>query len=101
MKHDKLCLQCGTIGSTKRMMKGSILTELFLWIFFIVPGLIYTIWRHCTVYQGCRQCGSANVIPTDSPRARELGSGWFCTACGKRSEIGSKFCVGCGHAIEA
>ena len=68
----KLCLQCGSVGNTKRFMKGSVLTELFLWLFFLLPGLIYSIWRHSTVAQVCSKCGGPNVIPLDSPIARNL-----------------------------
>ena len=71
----KMCLQCGSIGNTKRFMKGSVLTELFLWLFFLLPGLIYSIWRHSTVAQVCSKCGSSNVIPLDSPVARNLQAG--------------------------
>jgi hypothetical protein len=68
----KMCLQCGVIGNTKRFMKGSVLTELILWLFFLLPGLIYSIWRHSTVAQVCTNCESPNVIPVDSPVARNL-----------------------------
>jgi hypothetical protein len=68
----KLCLQCGSIGETKRFMKGSVLTELILWLFFLLPGLIYSIWRHSTVAQVCPNCFSANVIPLDSPVAQNV-----------------------------
>jgi hypothetical protein len=52
-------------------MKGSILTELFLWLFFLIPGLIYSIWRHSSVVDGCSKCGSPAVIPLDSPFAKK------------------------------
>lgn len=68
---DKLCTACGTVGPTKRTMKGSILTELFLWLFFLLPGLIYSIWRHSSVVDGCSKCGSPTVIPLDSPFAKK------------------------------
>ena len=68
----KMCLQCGSIGDTKQFMRGSILTELILWLFFLLPGLIYSIWRHSTVAQVCSKCESPNVIPLDSPVARNL-----------------------------
>ena len=67
----KFCSQCGNVGYTKRIMKGSILTELFLWLFFLLPGLIYSIWRHASVVDGCAKCGSGNVIPLDSPFAKK------------------------------
>jgi hypothetical protein len=75
MAEQKLCTVCGTVGDTKRNMKGSILTELVLWLFFLLPGLIYTIWRHSTVAQVCRKCGSAAVIPVNSPVAQQTLAG--------------------------
>jgi hypothetical protein len=71
MAEQKLCTVCGTVGNTKRNMKGSILTELLLWCFFLLPGLIYSIWRHSTVAQVCRNCGSPAVIPLSSPVAQQ------------------------------
>jgi hypothetical protein len=75
MAEPKLCLQCGTIGTSGRSIKGSAFTELLLWLTFIVPGVIYTIWRHSTEQQVCRKCGSGEVIPMDSPVARAKVSG--------------------------
>lgn len=71
MAEQKLCTVCGTVGNTKRNMKGSIFTELLLWCFFLLPGLIYSIWRHSTVAQVCRNCGSPAVIPLSSPVAQQ------------------------------
>lgn len=71
MTQPLLCTACGSIGYTKRRMKGSILTEFLLWCFFLIPGLIYSIWRHSTVAQVCPSCGSSAVIPTDSPVAQQ------------------------------
>ncbi len=71
MTQPVLCTACGSIGYTKRRMKGSILTEFILWCFFLIPGLIYSIWRHSTVAQVCPSCGSSAVIPTDSPVAQQ------------------------------
>lgn len=72
MAEQKLCTVCGTVGNTKRDMKGSILTEFLLWCFFLLPGLIYSIWRHSTVAQVCRNCGSPAVIPLGSPVAQQV-----------------------------
>lgn len=71
MADQKLCTVCGAVGNTKRHMKGSLLTELFLGCFFLIPGLIYSIWRHTTVAQVCRNCGSPAVIPLSSPFAQQ------------------------------
>jgi hypothetical protein len=72
MAEQKLCTVCGTLGNTKRYMKGSILTELLLWCFVLIPGLIYSIWRHSTVAQVCGNCGSPAVIPLGSPVAQQV-----------------------------
>jgi hypothetical protein len=72
MADQKLCTVCGAIGTTKRNMKGSLFTELVLWFFFVLPGLIYSIWRHSTVAQVCRTCESAAVIPLNSPAAQQV-----------------------------
>lgn len=68
----QLCTTCGTIGPTKRLMKGSFVMELFLWMLFLIPGLIYSLWRLTTAHQGCRKCGGSNVIPLDSPVAQKF-----------------------------
>jgi hypothetical protein len=81
MAEQKLCTVCGAVGTTKRSMKGSLLTELLLWCFFLLPGLIYSIWRHSTVAQVCRNCGSPAVIPLGSPVAQQ-------TLAGRRTTTG-------------
>ena len=81
MAEQRLCTVCGAVGTTKRSMKGSLLTELLLWCFFLLPGLIYSIWRHSTVAQVCRNCGSPAVIPLGSPVAQQA-------LAGRRTTIG-------------
>lgn len=67
----KFCKVCGYVGATKRHMPGSIFIEIILWLCFIIPGLIYTIWRHSASKQVCKSCGSKEIIPTDSPIAKQ------------------------------
>jgi hypothetical protein len=72
MSKNKVCATCGTTGKTKVITKGSILIEIVLWLCFLIPGVIYSIWRHTTRVDGCRTCGSNELVPTDSPRGKEL-----------------------------
>jgi len=67
-----ICTVCGNIGNPKTMVKGSILTELFLWLFFILPGIFYSIWRLSTKSKVCSKCGSINLVPVESPVGIEL-----------------------------
>ena len=67
-----ICSNCGTLGKPKLITKGSLLIEIVLWLCFLIPGLIYTIWRHNTRTKGCRSCGAENLIPLDSPMGKKL-----------------------------
>lgn len=67
------CLNCGQRGYPKTFTKGSFIMELFLWLLFIIPGVIYSIWRLTTRHSGCPACQAPNMIPLDSPRAIQAG----------------------------
>lgn len=75
MAKQYLCTSCLTKGDPKTVAKGSILVEFGMWCFFIVPGIIYSFWRLGSKYKACRACGSAEIIPTDSPRAQQIMKG--------------------------
>ena len=66
-----ICTSCYefTFGST--VTKGSILMEIILWLCFLVPGLIYSLWRITTRHQACHKCGGP-IIPADSVRGLAL-----------------------------
>jgi hypothetical protein len=68
----KLCPNCFTQANPKLYTKGDIGTEIVLWLMFLVPGVFYSVWRHASRYKGCPSCGAAEMIPLDSPRARQL-----------------------------
>lgn len=63
------CKSCGHAGETRTVTRGSIWIELVLWLCFLVPGLIYSIWRLTTSRQACTQCGSFDLVPNGSPVA--------------------------------
>ncbi len=67
-----ICANCGTIGKPKTVTKGSIATEIVLWLLFIVPGVLYSLWRLTTRAKACRSCGSENMLPLNSPRGKKL-----------------------------
>jgi len=67
-----VCTTCGAIGQVKRQTPGSILIELVLWIAFIVPGVIYSLWRMSARRRACAVCGSTAIVPANSPRGRQI-----------------------------
>jgi len=64
MKKQYECKLCKHKGVTKKKIKGSFLVEVILWLFFIIPGLIYSIWRLTTKDNVCSNCGhSSHLVP--------------------------------------
>jgi hypothetical protein len=66
-----MCVECGYQGTPKTFTRGSLLTELMLWLLLIVPGVLYSLWRLTTRYRGCPAC-YGRMIPVDSPRGTML-----------------------------
>ena len=72
MSQNQLCTNCGYQGKPKTITKGSIIMELALWICFLLPGLIYSIWRLSSRYEGCPECDASNMVPLNSPIAQRI-----------------------------
>lgn len=64
------CKACGATGTGVTATPGSFFVELLLWLCFLVPGLIYSVWRLAGRKRVCRICGSDALIPADSPAAK-------------------------------
>lgn len=63
------CTSCGHEGPAKTVTRGSIAVEIVLWICFLLPGLVYSVWRLSSKYKACTSCGSRTLVPTGSPVA--------------------------------
>lgn len=46
--------------------------ELVLWLCFIIPGLIYSLWRLSTRSPGCPSCGQPGMVNVNSPHGKLL-----------------------------
>jgi hypothetical protein len=65
----KHCMTCGLDSIPKTVTKGSIGIEVILWLCFLIPGVLYSIWRLTTKTEACTGCGGTTLIPCDSPAA--------------------------------
>ncbi len=64
MKKQFKCELCGHIGTAKKQVRGSFGIEIILWLFFIIPGLIYSVWRLSSKEEVCAKCGhSSHLVP--------------------------------------
>ena len=69
---EMVCLICGSVGKSKTKVKGNIGLEIVLWLLFLIPGIIYSLWRSGGAYKACRACGSDKLVPVDSPKGKEM-----------------------------
>lgn len=67
-----LCKRCGHVGPARNTTRGSLGIEILLWLLFIIPGILYSLWRLTTRQPGCEKCGSNDLIPPDSPIATQM-----------------------------
>jgi len=70
---ESICPNCGYIGRRKTVTRGGCFIELVLWLFFLLPGLLYSVWRLSSKYKVCPHCESeAAFVPVSSPRGQKL-----------------------------
>ena len=67
-----VCTQCGHHGKTVTKTPGSTGVELLGWVLFLVPGLLYGLWRMNGRRQVCAMCGNDQLVPPKSPIGRKL-----------------------------
>lgn len=65
----KFCKNCGYMGEPATVTRGHFSIELLLWLCFILPGLVYSIWRLSSRYAACPKCDAPGMIPVSSPFA--------------------------------
>lgn len=63
------CKNCGHTGKTQSKTPGNLAVEIILWLCFLLPGLVYSIWRVSSKNAVCEKCGSKELVPVDSPVA--------------------------------
>jgi hypothetical protein len=67
-----ICPHCGTRGEPVTIARGNMAIEIVLWLCFIIPGIIYSLWRLTTKIRACPSCRAEGMVPVTSPRGREL-----------------------------
>jgi len=63
---------CGNVGRMVSITKGSFLIETIIWLMFLIPRVLYSVWRFSTRIKGCSLCGSQHRIPVFSMRGQTL-----------------------------
>ena len=71
-KENYVCNSCGFVGLPEIKHKGSIWIEIILWLFFLIPGIIYSIWRAGSKFLRCPKCNGTTIIPANTPIGQKL-----------------------------
>lgn len=67
-----ICTQCGSVGQFNKKSPGSWLLMVFLLFCFVLPGILYWIWRVANHKRRCDICDSTSVVPVTSPVGQKL-----------------------------
>jgi hypothetical protein len=64
------CSRCGASAVPTTVTPGSILIELVLWCVFLIPGVLYSLWRlSARTRNTCPHCKGPGMLPLNSPQA--------------------------------
>lgn len=66
-----ICKHCGTLNNGRAALPGNGWIEALLWVLWLFPGLIYSIWRRSGPGV-CASCGKREFVTTGSPMGRML-----------------------------
>ncbi|WP_152544764.1 YqaE/Pmp3 family membrane protein [Deinococcus phoenicis] len=72
MQQAVACPVCRYVGPPRRVTPGSFLIELVLWLFFIIPGVIYSLWRLSARREVCAACGNPQTVPLSTPAGQAI-----------------------------
>ena len=72
MKQVVACPVCRYVGPPRRVTPGSFLIELVLWLAFLIPGLINSLWRMSSRRDVCAACGNPQVVPLGTPMGQAI-----------------------------
>jgi len=96
------CTSCGYNGKVSGKPRGNGYVELLLWLCFLVPGLIYSAWRGGKKEYICPSCNGNNIIPENSPVAKDIiekKSLTKCPFCAELIKPEAIICKHCGKEI--
>ncbi len=64
-----VCMECGCQRDPIDAKRGLLVIEIFMWLLYILPGVIYSIWRQVRKQQVCPNCRNPSIVLMSSSRA--------------------------------
>lgn len=67
-----ICDRCETLTKPDKFVPGHFLVEVALWLCFLLPGVLYSLWRFTNKRLVCSACGSDQLVPLTSPKGKRI-----------------------------
>ncbi len=93
------CMTCSRTTKNPQI-KGRGWIEFILWLCYIVPGLVYSIWRRSGNPSVCPLCERGTLIPAALAPEDEARDEVECPWCAEHILAKAKLCKHCGKDIE-
>ena len=61
-----ICTHCGWEGERKKRLRGSKMVSNLLWWTLLIPGPIYSMWRHSGRQKECPHCSLPMLVKISS-----------------------------------
>jgi len=71
-KEAMVCKQCEAVGVPQTDMPGNLAIGCMLFLFFALPGIIYSVWRLMNKAEVCPHCGSEDMVPKNTPAGKRI-----------------------------
>jgi len=71
---NQVCRDCWSISqpTQNKELRGSAFITVLLLLMYIIPGIIYMVWRRGDKSIICTKCRSKNLVPVDSPMGQKI-----------------------------
>ncbi len=69
---DQVCADCGSTELPVEAKRGVGWIEVLLWLCYLIPGMIYSLWRRARSRLVCAYCGNPSMVSIHSERARKM-----------------------------
>lgn len=68
-----VCRQCEEVDTPLEKMPGNGWVEGVLYLFWIAPGVVYSVWRRKSKKKVCSACESPDIVPVASRAGAAAG----------------------------
>lgn len=96
-----VCQTCEEVGQVRTEMPGNSVVELLLYLFYLVPGIIYSVWRRQGKKQVCGACGSDRLVAAKTRAGLAIITAQFPQHRLERAEAGPRYITKRGNSILA